>query len=111
MSFASYVVGYIELNEENKAREYLNKFYSYFNGPFQVVRQCQNLKTLSITCQAMLLLLMRSLAVIADYDLGTFSWTWFIHRTIFKTIKPRFLHQLSNKPCSNSPASMWKTGT
>ena len=36
MSFASYVVGYSELNEENKAREYLNKFYSYFNGPFQV---------------------------------------------------------------------------
>ncbi len=36
MSFASYVVGYSELNEDNKAREYLSKFNTYFNGPFQV---------------------------------------------------------------------------
>lgn len=36
-TYASYVVGYTELNEETKARDYFtNKMGSYFNGPFLV---------------------------------------------------------------------------
>lgn len=32
----SFVVGYSELNEDTKAREYLSRMGTYFNGPFLV---------------------------------------------------------------------------
>lgn len=32
----SFVVGYSELNEDTKARDYLNRMSAYFNGPFLV---------------------------------------------------------------------------
>lgn len=35
-AYASFVTGYSELNEDVKARDYLNKMSSYFNGPFLV---------------------------------------------------------------------------
>jgi hypothetical protein len=35
-SYASIVVGYTELNEENKARDYFSRMANYFNGPFLV---------------------------------------------------------------------------
>lgn len=35
-SYASFMVGYIELNEDAKAREYLTRMYNHFSGPFLV---------------------------------------------------------------------------
>ena len=35
-TYASYIVGYSELNEEQKARDYLKRFSDQFNGPFLV---------------------------------------------------------------------------
>lgn len=34
--YASYVVGYTELNDDVKARDYFNRMSTYFNGPFLV---------------------------------------------------------------------------
>ena len=38
-AYASFLVGYTELNEEQKARDYLDKMYKHFNGPFQVLSE------------------------------------------------------------------------
>lgn len=35
-TYASYIVGYSELNEEQKSRDYLKRFSDQFNGPFLV---------------------------------------------------------------------------
>ena len=37
MSYASFLVGYIELNEEHKARDYMKRQADQFNEPFQVL--------------------------------------------------------------------------
>jgi hypothetical protein len=36
MSYAAFTVGYMELNEELKAKEYFNRLSNHFNGPFLV---------------------------------------------------------------------------
>jgi hypothetical protein len=36
LTYASYVVGYSELREEQKTKEYFNRMNNHFNGPFQV---------------------------------------------------------------------------
>ncbi len=38
-AYASFFVGHMELNEEQKARDFLNKMQSHFNGPFQVMSE------------------------------------------------------------------------
>lgn len=39
MSYASFMVGYLELNEERKAREYMKRQANQFNEPFQVLSE------------------------------------------------------------------------
>ena len=36
MTFGSLVAGYIELNEEGRARTYFDRISNHFNGPFLV---------------------------------------------------------------------------
>lgn len=38
-SFASFLVGYLELNEDSKARDYLTRMYPYFAGSFLVATE------------------------------------------------------------------------
>jgi hypothetical protein len=35
-SYASFLVASLELNDENKAKDYMNKMGQHFTGPFQV---------------------------------------------------------------------------
>ena len=37
LSYASFVAGYLEINEENKARNYFERIATHFNGPFLVI--------------------------------------------------------------------------
>lgn len=39
LTYASYVVGYSELREENKAKEYFNRMANHFIGPFNVLSE------------------------------------------------------------------------
>ena len=36
LSYASFIVGYIELNEETRSKDYLQRFSNHFSGPFMV---------------------------------------------------------------------------
>jgi hypothetical protein len=40
LSYASYAVGYMELNEEQKSKDYVKQMSNYFNEPFQVFKMC-----------------------------------------------------------------------
>ena len=42
MTFASLVAGYLELNEELRARNYFERLSNHFNGPFLVSLNFKN---------------------------------------------------------------------
>jgi hypothetical protein len=39
LTYASYVVGYLELNEDHRAKEYMSKLLAHFSGPFNVITE------------------------------------------------------------------------